>query len=112
MGLPLGPLFANAFMSDSEEKHIGKLREMGLNTWLRYVDDVYATVKIKGVEEEILLYLNSQNPNIRFSMELENGDSMPFLYVRVTRVNKYIHWSLTSSDALITRKCRIQFVLN
>ncbi len=40
MGSPLGPLFANAFMSDFEEKHIGKLREMGLNIWLRYVDDV------------------------------------------------------------------------
>jgi len=90
MGSPLGPLFANAFMSDFEEKHIGKLREMGLNIWLRYVDDVYATVKSKGVEEEILLYLNSQHPNIRFTMELENGDSMPFLDVRVIRrVNKY-----------------------
>jgi hypothetical protein len=90
MGSPLGPLFANAFMSDFEEKHIGKLREMSLNIWLRYRDDVYAAVKSKGVEEEILLYLNSQHPNIRFTMELENGDSMPFLDVRVIRrVNKY-----------------------
>jgi len=90
MGSPPGPLFANAFVSDFEEKHIGKLREMGLNIWLRYVDDVYATVKSKSVEEEILLYLNSQHPNIRFTMELENGDSMPFLDVRVIRrVNKY-----------------------
>jgi len=79
-----------------------------LNIWLRYVDDVYATVKSKGVEEEILLYLNSQHPNIRFTMELENGDSMPFLDVRVIRrVNKYettvyhkknIHWSLSELD--------------
>jgi hypothetical protein len=69
------------FMSDFEEKHIGKLREMGLNIWLRYVDDVYATVKSKGVEEKILLYLNSQHPNIRFTMDMENGDSMPFLCI-------------------------------
>ncbi len=56
-----------------------------MNIWLRYVDNVYATVKSKGVEEEILLYLNCQHPNIRFTTELENGDSMPFLDVRVIR---------------------------
>jgi hypothetical protein len=56
-----------------------KLQEMGLNIWLRYVGDVYATVTNKGVEVEILLFLNSQHPNIKFTVELESNDTMPFL---------------------------------
>jgi hypothetical protein len=35
-------------MSDFEEKHIGKLKKMGFNIWLRYVDDVYATVTARA----------------------------------------------------------------
>jgi hypothetical protein len=89
MSSPLGPLFANAFMSDFEEKYISKLREMGVNIWLLYVDDVYATVTNKGVEEEeILLFLNSQHQNIKFTMELESNDTMPFLE-GIRKINKY-----------------------
>jgi hypothetical protein len=41
-------------MSDFEEKQIGKLREMGLNMLLRYVDDVYATVtaRVKALKKK------------------------------------------------------------
>lgn len=35
MGSPLGPLFANVFMTNFEQKHSEKLRELGVNTWLR-----------------------------------------------------------------------------
>jgi hypothetical protein len=77
-------------MSDFEEKYISKLREMDVNIWLRYVDDVYATVTNKGVEEEILLFWNSQHPNIKITMELESNDTMPFLDLQVIRrINKY-----------------------
>jgi hypothetical protein len=44
MGSTLGPLFANVFMSDFERKHINKLKELGVNIWCRYVDDVFATL--------------------------------------------------------------------
>ena len=33
MGSPLGPLFANVFIADFEEKHMEEMRGMGLNIW-------------------------------------------------------------------------------
>jgi hypothetical protein len=52
-------------------------------------------------------------------MELENGDSMPFLDVRVTRrVNKYettqkdIHWSLSGLDELSIKVALIKCLLD
>ena len=42
IGSPLDPLFANVFMADFECKHMHTLKELGVNQWLRYVDDVFA----------------------------------------------------------------------
>ena len=47
MESPLGLLFAYAFVSDFEEKHMNEMREMGLDLWWRYVDDLYSTVSNK-----------------------------------------------------------------
>ena len=43
MGSPLGPLFANVFMSDFERKYMDALKSLGVKFWLRYVDDIFAT---------------------------------------------------------------------
>jgi hypothetical protein len=40
MGSPLGPLFANIFMSDFERKYMYELKKQGVIKWFRYVDDV------------------------------------------------------------------------
>ena len=45
MGSPLGPLFANIFMDEFEQKHMEKLKELGVDTWMRYVDDVFSLIK-------------------------------------------------------------------
>ena len=71
MGSPLGPLFANIFMADFEKKTMQVINKMGLNKWLRYVDDIFATLKYKTTANAILEYLNKQHPNIRFT--IENG---------------------------------------
>ena len=56
MGSSLGPLFANVFMADFEEKHMEEMRMIGLNIWSRYVDDVFTTFCNK---DEALLILES-----------------------------------------------------
>jgi len=62
MGSPLGPLFANIFMSDFERKHMDKLKQLGVQKWLRYVDDLFATLRCKEDADGILEFLNSQHP--------------------------------------------------
>ena len=44
MGSPLGPTFANISISDTERKHMDNLHKLGVNTWLRFVDDTFVTV--------------------------------------------------------------------
>jgi hypothetical protein len=85
MGSPLGPLFANAFMANFEKMHMSKLRELGVNIWLRYVDDIFATMDNKHQAEKILEYLNNQHSNLRFTIEHENENKLPFLDTCVNR---------------------------
>jgi hypothetical protein len=91
MGSPLGPLFANFFMSDFECKHMSKLKSLGLILWYRYVDDVFATTTSKEAADTCLEYLNDQHNNIKFTIEHEDNNKIPFLESWVERKpNKYI----------------------
>ena len=90
MGSPLGPLFANVFMSDFERKHMKALRDRGVKLWLRYVDDVFAALDNREEAMAILAFLNKQHPNIRFTIEHEKDNKLPFLDTCVERRrNKY-----------------------
>jgi len=90
MGSPLGPLFANVFMSNFERKYMKQIKKLGVNLWLRYVDDVFATLKNKEDAEKILEFLNNQHPNIRFTIEHEENHQLPFLDTTVKRcIGKY-----------------------
>jgi len=71
MGSPLGPLFANIFMADFEKKTMEQLSRLGVNKWLRYVDNIFATLKDKSTTKSILDFLNKQHPNIKFTIEKE-----------------------------------------
>jgi len=91
MGSPLGPLFANIFMADFEKKIMKELKSLGVNIWLRYVDDIFATLKTPNNENIILDFLNKQHANIKFTIEKEEKNSLPFLDTRVIRnVDKYV----------------------
>jgi hypothetical protein len=91
MGSPLGPLFANIFMSKFEREHMPNLRQLGVVKWFRYVDDIFATLNDKQQADAILKYLNERHGNIRFTIEHEQKGQLPFLDTCVVRrVNKYI----------------------
>jgi hypothetical protein len=90
MGSPLGPLFANVFMSHFERKHMERMKELGLKTWMRFVDDIHATVGDKGQAIVICIFLNEQHPNIKFTIENEVKNRLPFVDTCVIRtVNGY-----------------------
>ena len=59
--------------------------------WKRYVDDTF-TVLNRGHVNGFLQHLNSQQPTIRFTMEIERDNTFPFLDTSFTR----------DSDGLLT----------
>ena len=79
MASPLGPLFANAFMADFEKKYMDKLEKLGVKMWRRFVDDVFAIIESKEQADIILNFLNSQHKNIKFTIEHEKDNKLPFL---------------------------------
>jgi len=72
-------------MSSFERKHMPVLKTMGIIKWLRYVDDIFATMSEKDAAERALNYLNAQPPNIKFTIEHEEKNMLPFLDTLVGR---------------------------
>ena len=75
MGCPLGPTYANTFMSFNEEKW---LDECPLSfkpvLYRRYVDDTFLVFRDSTHVNKFLEYLNRQHPKIKFTCELEQDN--------------------------------------
>ena len=85
MGSPLGPTLANIFMSVLETKFMANCpSEFKPILYRRYVDDTYCLFEKVEHVEKFLAYLNGQHPNIKFTYEIEEENSLPFLDVLVT----------------------------
>ncbi|XP_072400412.1 uncharacterized protein [Diabrotica undecimpunctata] len=85
MGSPLSPVIANLFMQDIEERAI-RTAEYKPKLWLRYVEDTFI-IWTHGVDKltEFLEYINSIHPKIKFTMELESNQQLPFLDVLIIK---------------------------
>ncbi|XP_055522576.1 uncharacterized protein LOC129716761 [Wyeomyia smithii] len=104
MGSKLSPLLAELFMSDFE----GKLKEEKIfpRVWKRYVDDVFAIVEERHLEQTLEL-LNTRHPTIKFTVEQEVDKKLPFLDLIISRKSdnslKFgIYRKPTSTDRYIT----------
>ena len=51
----------------------------------RYVDDIFVLIRTSDHIVKLAEYFSSKHPNIRFTYELENNDTLPFLDVNVLR---------------------------
>jgi hypothetical protein len=76
------PLISDLFMNQFEEKL--QKESWFPRIWKRYVDDVFAVIK-KDKGEEILDKLNSFYPTIKFTMEIEKNNEIPFLDLKISR---------------------------
>ena len=101
MGSPLGPLFANAFMSDFENKHMRDLEKLGIKLWWRYADDVFASVESREQAERVLQFLNEKHPNIKFTIEHEQNNRLAFLDTCVVRCKGELSYNLISSTNVL-----------
>ena len=84
MGSPLGPVLANIFMCDFEQKWLTNV-DSRPSIWFRYVDDTFSLFDSEATAASFLHFLNTRHPNIKFTMELEENQEIPFLDVRIKR---------------------------
>ena len=94
MGSPLSPIIADLYMEHFEQEAI-RTSEYKPNLWLRYVDDTFSIWKHGRAKLQVFLtHLNSRRESIKFTMEIESENSLPFLDVKVTRDRNQVHTSV------------------
>ena len=80
MGSPLGPLFANVFMSFHEQIWLQNCPSSFKPVlYRRYVDDCFLLFRSLNHVPLFLKFLNQQHPNITFNSEVERDGKLPFL---------------------------------
>ena len=89
MGSPLGPTFANIFLSFHESFW---LQNCPLSfkplLYKRYVDDCLIIFSHPSHVPLFLQYINKQHENIQFTYESESNNSLPFLDILITHHNQ------------------------
>ena len=84
MGSPLGPVLANIFMCHFEEQWLMNSRFCP-SLWFRYVDDTFTMFDSKDNANEFLTFLNSRHDSIKFTLEFEEDNKIPFLDILLKR---------------------------
>src|SRR5215469_14219105 len=98
MGSPLGPTFANIFLSFHETQWLSQCpNQFKPLLYKRYVDDLLIIFKEPSHAPLFLQYLNTQHNNITFTIEHEQNNSLPFLDILITH-------NSTSFDTSVYRK--------
>ena len=83
MGSPVSVTVANLVMEDVEQRALNACA-FPPAFWKRYVDDTF-TVLPKGQVQQFHAHLNSIEPTIKFTVEMEQEGSLPFLDTSVIR---------------------------
>ena len=85
MGSPLGPSIANIFICALEQKYLnGCPSEFKPVLYRRYVDDTFCLFRHREHVDKFLEHINNFHPNIKFTVEVEEDNNLPFLDVLVT----------------------------
>ena len=86
MGSPLGPSYANSFLSYHEKIWIDECPDdIKPIKYRRYVDDIFVLCRDRDHHRRFMEYMNSKHTNIAFTEEVEDNNSLPFLDVFVSR---------------------------
>ena len=88
MGSPLGPTLANTFLCFHEQIWLDSCPvEFKLVIYRRFVNDTFLLSRSKEHVEKFHLYLNCQHPNIKFTTDTEENNSISFLDIKINRDN-------------------------
>ena len=95
MGCPLSPLLAEIFMDNLEQIICNSPQFKNVIVWKRYVDDIFGI--FNGIPDQLNdfhSYLNTIHPCIKFTLETETNNSLPFLDIRLTKSNNRLHFNI------------------
>ena len=126
MGSPISPGVADLCMEVFEEETLAQCPpHLSPEVWYRYVDDTFASLHEYAIEE-FTLYLNSRNPHIQFTREVEENNCIPFLdvcvnlmedatvkttvYRKPTHTDQYLNWD--SNHPLDHKRSVVRTLLN
>ena len=70
-GSPLAPVLANLFMGHNENAWLENYKDSRILFYRRYVDDTFCVFETEQNAVSFYNYINSQHPNICFTMEKE-----------------------------------------
>ena len=119
MGSPLGPTFANIFMCHLEERIFSDCpEEFKPKYYRRFVDDTFALFRNLDEAHMFLNFINSLHPNIQFTVETEQEESLSFLDITVNRTNNrfstgvYRKSTFTGLGLNFYSYCSFKFKLN
>ena len=95
MGSPLSPFLADLFMDDFERQISMSPIFQKCIFWRRYVDDIFGIFNGPLQELDIFLkHINSIKPEIQFTSEIENNNSLPFLDLYITKQANSLKFSI------------------
>ena len=96
MGSPLAPVLANIFMGTNEDKWINNYKKPKPVFYRRYVDDILAVFDNEQQAKLFFTYLNKQHKNIKFTMEININNQIPFLDTLISNIDKNLSLVSTS----------------
>ena len=83
MGSPLAPALANIFMGHHEENWLKSELGKRVKFYKRYVDDIFCLIENESFADQFLAFLNNQHQNIKFTLEKQTNNTLPFLDIKI-----------------------------
>ena len=100
-----GPSLVNFFLGYKEEHNIFTKAEKRPKLYVRYVDDINAVFHENVSFNNFLNPINSQHPNIKFTVEERNNNILSFLDTRIRlvgeRFESCVFRKSTNTDVLL-----------
>lgn len=100
MGNPTSPFVADSYVQKLEKKL--KTEYWFPRVWCRYVDDVFAVVKKEHINI-VLEKLNSISRHIKFTLEIEKDNKLPFLDLEISKEDGRLSFDIYRKNTTVER---------
>ena len=91
MRSPLAPVSANLFMGHYKKEWLSNCDRASPSYYTRYVDNILSMFNSHDEAKQFFSYLNSRQPNVKFTMEKEVSKVIPFLNVLIDNRNNILN---------------------